>query len=130
MAHFARLDSFNRVDKVIVISNTDILDENGVEDENAGIQLCRQIVGNENSTWVQTSFNSSFRNKFAGLGYEYSPENDVFIEPKPYDSWTLNQVTFDWEPPVTRPSDFDTEPYEWNESEREWERVVSLNVDP
>lgn len=118
MAHFVRLDSFNRVDKVIVISNDDILDENGAENENLGIQLCRELIGNENSTWVQTSYNSSFRNKFAGIGYTYSLENNVFIEPKPYESWTLNESTFDWEPPVAYPTDGKV--YNWNEDSGSW----------
>ena len=57
MAHFAQLNN-NTVTQVVVISNADLLDENGVEQETLGIQVCRNIFGPD-TTWVQTSYNGN-----------------------------------------------------------------------
>ena len=59
MAHFAQLNN-NTVTQVVVISNADLLDENGVEQETLGIQVCHNIFGPD-TNWVQTSYNGNFR---------------------------------------------------------------------
>ena len=55
-----------------------------------------------------------------GIGWTYNPEVNVFIEPQPYGSWTLDE-NFDWQPPTPMPSDasFDKQ-YLWNEAELMW----------
>jgi hypothetical protein len=40
------------------------------------------------------------RGNFAQIGYIYDPDNDVFIEPKPYSTWKINTSTCTWEAPV------------------------------
>ena len=62
MAHFAEIDSNldNVVLRVIVIGNEDILDENGEESEALGIAFCKNLFGEE-TEWVQTSYNNTFR---------------------------------------------------------------------
>jgi hypothetical protein len=77
MAHFAQL-SGNVVTQVIVVSNEVIKDENGVEVEQMGIDFCKSLFGGE---WIQTSYNSNFRGRYAGVGYTYDKELDEFIEP-------------------------------------------------
>lgn len=77
MAHFAELDENNIVKRVIVINNEDILDENGQESEQIGIQLCNDMLG---GTWVQTSYNHNFRGRYAGIGWWYDQENDMFVD--------------------------------------------------
>jgi hypothetical protein len=77
MAHFAELDENNIVKRVIVVHNNELLD-NGVESEAKGIQFCQSLYG---GNWVQTSYNSNFRNKYAGIGYRYDSITDEFISP-------------------------------------------------
>jgi hypothetical protein len=79
MAHFAKLDENNKVIEVIVVSNQDILDENGNESEGIGIEFCRMIQG-PNTNWRQTSYNNTFRGRYAGIGMYYDEINDEFIE--------------------------------------------------
>ena len=74
MAHFARLQN-NIVTEVIVVNNEVLLDENGVEQEFIGAQFCADTFGGE---WKQTSYNATFRGKYAGSGDIYDPVEDVF----------------------------------------------------
>lgn len=78
MAHFAELDENNIVIQVIVIDNNDCLDENGQESEAKGIEFCQNLLGG--NKWIQTSYNHNFRGLYAGVGYKYDEENDVFID--------------------------------------------------
>ena len=64
MAHFARVED-SIVSQVIVVSNEVLLDENNVEQESIGAQFCQDTFG---GTWVQTSYNATFRGKYAGTG--------------------------------------------------------------
>ena len=78
MAHFAELDENNVVTRVIVIHNNELLNENGNESEQKGINFC---VAHYGGTWIQTSYNGNFRKNFAGIGYIYNPVTDEFNEP-------------------------------------------------
>ncbi len=78
MAHFAKLDENNKVIEVIVVSNDDILDENGDESEEVGIKFCRMIQG-ENTNWKQTSYNGNIRGRYAGIGMYYDETIDEFV---------------------------------------------------
>lgn len=78
MAHFAEIDQDNRVLRVIVVANKDTADENGNEVEQIGRDFCNRLLG---GNWVQTSYNSNFRGKYAGIGDTYDPINDVFVSP-------------------------------------------------
>ena len=77
MAHFARLDENNTVVEVIVVSNDDILDEQGNESEEKGIEFCKSILGPD-TIWKQTSYNHNFRGRYAGIGMIYDQEKDIF----------------------------------------------------
>ena len=79
MAHFAELNEINEVIRVIVVSNNDIVDENGNEQESKGIEFCKSLFG-QNTRWIQTSYNANFRGKYAGERDIYDPVNDIFIE--------------------------------------------------
>lgn len=112
MAHFAELDNNNTIIRVLVFSN-DIVNKFGgdlsVEIENhisattpfttAG----NSITGNAGISWKQTSYNNSFRKQFAGILFTYDPVNDLFISPKPFNSWILNN-NFEWQAPDTKPT--------------------------
>lgn len=109
MAYFAELDSNNIVLRVVSIGNQFLLDENGVEAEQNGINFCHQLFGS-NTIWRQTSYNTRagqhtegktpFRKNYAGIGYTYDPQRDAFIPPKPpEDYWVLNEETCTWYDP-------------------------------
>lgn len=79
MAHFAKIEK-SFVTQVIVIDNDILKDENGQEQESLGIAFCKSLLGEE-TEWVQTSYNNSFRGQYAGTGMTYDPELDQFITP-------------------------------------------------
>jgi hypothetical protein len=95
MAHFAELNDNNVVTRVIVVHNNELLDENGNESEQKGIDFC---VAHYGGTWIQTSDNGNFRKNFACCDYLYDPIRDVFIQNKPAEGpWVLNEETLRWE---------------------------------
>jgi len=129
MAHFAQLDENNMVVWVTHVNNSDLMDENGVEQESLGIQhIHNTIPGSENYAWKQTSYNSNFRGGYASIGGMYHEETDTFIRTKPFDSWVLNSDTLKWESPVPRPNDIITDTsittYRWIEESLSWEPVI------
>ena len=98
MAHFAKLDENNVVIQVIVVADSDIIDPHtGQEDEILGIAFCKKLLG---GNWKQTSYNGNMRRRYAGIGYSYIPSLDVFVEPKPFPSWTLDNDTVEWVSPL------------------------------
>lgn len=117
MAHFAQTEN-NIVTKVIVVSNQDILDENGQESEQKGIDFCSNLLG---GTWIQTSYNGKIRKNYAGIGYKYDATLDAFIPPQPFASWVLDESTAQWKAPVDRPTD--DKMYIWDENTTSWIEV-------
>jgi len=105
MAHFAEIDSNNIVLRVIVVSDT--LEAQGAE-------WCHDTFG---GTWVQTSYNGRIRKNFAGIGFTYDPARDAFVPPQPFPSWTLDEATCQWMPPVPMPTNG---LYVWDEHAQEW----------
>ena len=131
MAHFAQLDDNNVVTQVIVVSNNDTSDSNGVESESIGVGFCQKLLGAE-TNWKQTSYNSKMRGNYAGIGYTYMSNvatlgvgsTDIFISPQPHNSWSIGITTASWYPP-TNPGDAPAltedertagKSYVWNES--------------
>ena len=122
MAHFSKLDSENKVLKVVVVSN-DI-----VTTEQDGVDFLNNLH-NSNDVWKQTSYNTyggqhrlggtPFRKNYAGIGYTYNEDKDAFIPPKPYNSWILNETTCLWVAPVQYPTD--NQDYIWNETSQTWD---------
>ena len=86
MGYFAQIDDTDTVQQVIRIEN-DVLGENMLafpETEPVG----RAFIANTLSLageWRQTSFNGSFRKRYAGIGYFFDRERDEFVPP----DWTL-----------------------------------------
>jgi hypothetical protein len=120
MAHFAQLEN-NVVTNVIVVSNQDILDENGQESEQKGIDFCSNLLG---GTWIQTSYNGNIRKNYAGVGYTYDEGRDAFIAPKPYASWTLDETKAQWKAPVDMPTD--DKRYSWDEDTTSWKEIANV----
>lgn len=103
MAHFAEIDSTGTVIRVIVIAD---------EHEANGADWCNNLFG---GTWIQTSFNNRIRKQYAGIGYTYDPDSDVFITPQPFPSWSLDS-NYDWQPPTPMPNGR----WLWNEDDLCW----------
>ena len=119
MAHFAKLEN-NIVTQVIVVSNNELLDTNGNENEQKGIDFCSNLLG---GTWIQTSYNGRVRKNYAGIGYKYDANLDAFIKPQPFPSWILDEEVAQWKAPVNYPTDGKF--YTWDEEKKDWIEVIS-----
>lgn len=117
MAHFAELNADSIVQRVVVVDNDNILDENGHESETIGITFCKSLYGSD-TEWRQTSYNATFRKHYAGNGYTYSATLDAFIAPQPYPSWHLDETTCQWQAPVPYPTQGGA--FFWDESLLRW----------
>jgi hypothetical protein len=112
MAHYAFLDENNIVTEVIVGRNeTEVVD--GVSDwethyANIRGQVCKR-----------TSYHGKIRKQYAGIGFYYDATADVFIAPKPFPSWTLDN-NHDWKAPVAKPNTDGL--WQWHEDTQEWTR--------
>lgn len=119
MASFAEIDNNNIVVRVLAVAD---------RDEHRGQDFLANDLG-LGGRWIQTSYNTvagkhllggtPFRKNYAGVGYVYDEERDAFYEQQPYPSWTLNEETCQWEPPIPKPIDTEVY-YVWNEEELEW----------
>lgn len=121
MGHFAKIQN-GVVTKVIV----------------AEPEFFESFVDDSPGQWIQTSYNTrggvhygqdgqpdggvALRKNYAGIGYTYDSDRDAFIPPKPFDSWTLNEDSCLWEPPVSMPDDGNA--YTWNEETTSWDQVI------
>ena len=107
MAHFAELDANNKVVRVLVVPD---------EQEHRG----HDFLANDlklGGTWLQTSYNNRIRKQYAGIGFTYDADADVFVAPQPFNSWSLDE-NHDWQPPTPMPTD--GKKYAWDEDELAW----------
>ncbi len=112
MAHYAKVDENNIVLEVNVIDNS-VEDEKG---ESGVVSWLLEGWGGEN--WLKTSYNSSIRKNYAGIGDTYDKTRDAFISPKPYPSWVLDEITCTWSSPIPMPTD--EKMYVWDEPTISW----------
>jgi hypothetical protein len=112
MAHFAEIKN-GSVQRVIVVANSDCGGGEFPESEPIGQAFIASI--GLSGVWKQTSYSASFRNCFAGIGFQYFAEPDKFVPLQPFASWTLDS-NHDWQPPTPKPEGN----YYWNEEELEW----------
>ncbi len=116
MAHYAFLDNNNVVTEVIVgIDETELID---------GVNPEIWYSNFRNQPCVRTSYHGKIRKQYAGIGFTYDPINDVFIAPKPFKSWILDN-NYDWQPPIPYPNDGLM--YVWNENNQDWEPYVEIS---
>lgn len=118
MSHFAKLDENN----VVVFVTVGRQEDDGKEDE---------LTARTGDVYKQTSYNTRcgvhvlggtpFRKNFAGIGYTYDPIRDAFIPPKPFESWTLDEFSCQWDPPSPYPDSEDL--HEWDENTFSWIKV-------
>lgn len=117
MANFAQIDENNIVTNIIVVKNIDCQDDEGNHSEQVGVNFCKSLFSYD-TNWVEVQSAGSTCNRLAYINDTYDAINDVFISPQPFSSWTLNQTTFNWEPPVAYPDDGNH--YYWDEATTSW----------
>ena len=98
-----------------------IIDEKVVNVITAEDSFFETFVDDSAGQWLETKMDGSIRKNYAGIGYTYDSTRDAFIPPKPYESWTLNESTCQWESPVAYPDA--TKLYNWNETDQTWDEV-------
>lgn len=121
MAYFANIDKNGIVIQVIAISNDDAPDPAPSHSEPIGQAFISNVLGLVGE-YRQTSFNANFRKQYAGIGWRYDADGDVFIAPQPYPSWTLD-ANHDWQPPTPMPSEGG--PWMWDEDTLSWGEVAA-----
>jgi hypothetical protein len=145
MAHFAKLGSNGKVIQVLTLNNSDMLNADGVEDESVGQYYLERHNNWPAQMWIQTSYNTSgnkhnsgddskaLRGNYAGIGYEWDEDNNIFWPKKPYASWVKNTTTAQWNSPIGDAPALTAEQesqntagthawgYVWNESGQSWD---------
>lgn len=113
MAHYAFLDENNVVTEVIVgIDETELIE---------GVSPETWYSNFKGQTCIRTSYNNRIRKQYAGIGYVYDSNADVFISPKPYPSWTLD-TNFNWQAPTPEPEG----KWAWDETTLSWVQIETL----
>ena len=149
MAHFAKISETNEILSVVVVNNNDILNADGVEDETVGQQYLETHNNWPANLWIQTSYNTSggthlsgdntkaFRGNYAGIGYTWDEDDNIFWPKKPYASWVKNNSEARWQSPIgdapalteeqTSQNTADTHSwsYVWNETNTTWDLTDS-----
>ena len=154
MAHFAKIGLNSKVIAVHGLDNNKMLNASNVEDETVGVQELTRIHGWP--LWVQTSYNTrgnkyyntdgsegdqtkKLRGNYAGIGYIWDEENNLFFPPKPYASWVKYNAEARWRSPIGDAPALTTEQtsqntanthrwiYNWNEGTGAWDLVNTLS---
>jgi hypothetical protein len=137
MAHFAKINLENKVLTVLTLNNSDMTDINGIEEESIGQQYLQTHNHWPAHLWIQTSYNTDknkhlsggnpFRGNYAGIGWTWSPNEQIFWRPKPYPSWIKDIENAHWKSPIGDAPQLTEEQknnklyYDWNESNQVWE---------
>lgn len=75
------------------------------------------IVADENFILSLPNVNDYKLLTRGGIGWTYNKTSDVFIAPKPFESWLLD-ASHNWRAPIEYPSD--AKVYLWNEDSLNW----------
>jgi hypothetical protein len=148
MAHFAKITEDNKVLQVLTLNDSDMLNADGVEDESVGQQYLEQHNNWPAHLWIQTSYRTKsnehrgggtpFRGNYAGIGFTWDSDNQIFWPKKPYDSWVKNTATANWQSPIGDAPALTEEQenqntaethrwgYSWNEETQAWDLTNSL----
>jgi len=148
MAHFAKIGFNSKVIQVLTLNNVDMLNADGVEDESVGQQYLETHNNWPSQMWIQTSYNTisnthkdggtPLRGNYAGIGYIWDEENNIFLPKKPYASWVKDLSTASWKSPIgdvpdltatkTSQNEAGTHEwfYSWNEETTAWDLTNSL----
>ena len=111
--YWAELDSNNTVVRVLV----------GKDDS---VKSGKWMVDTFGGYWLETFLNGENRGNYAGIGYTYLEAEDIFMPPKPYESWLLDVETASWVAPIPMPEDGAI--YSWDEQAGDWVEVQNEAV--
>ena len=149
MAHFAKIGMNGKVIGVLTCGNNDMKNADGVEDEKVGQQYLERHNNWPAQMWIQTSYNTAsnqhrsgdnskaFRGNYAGIGYEWDEDNQIFWPKKPFASWVKNTTTASWDSPIGDAPALTAEQasqnesgthswyYVWNEAGQSWDLTDS-----
>jgi len=141
MAHFAKIGLNGKVLQVLTLDNKDMLNGDGVEDEKVGQQYLQLHNNWTAEMWIQTSYNTlknthssgdnskAFRGNYAGIGFEWDEDNNIFWSKKPYASWIKDLSTATWKSPIGDAPDLTAEQISQNETNiNEWDYVWNENT--
>ena len=148
MAHFAKISDTSQVLSVHVVNNSDMLNVDGVETESVGQAYLETHSNWPAEKWIQTSYNTyenqhktggtPLRGNYAGIGYTWDSENQIFWPPKPYTSWVKNIAKARWQSPIGDAPVLTAEQldqnrasthlwhYSWNEDGTSWDLIDRL----
>ena len=148
MAHFAKLGANGKVIQVLTLDNKDMLNADGVEDETVGQQYLELHNNWPAQMWIQTSYNTSgnqhklggtpFRGNYAGIGYIWDEDDQIFWPKKPFASWVKLISEARWQSPIGDAPALTQEQqdqntagthswgYKWNESTTAWDLTNSI----
>ena len=143
MAHFAKIGMNGKVIQVLTMDNEQMKDDQGNEIEAKGQEWLERHNNWPAQMWIQTSYNTAnnkhrnggtpFRGNYAGIGYEWDEDNQIFWPQKPFASWVKNNSTAEWESPVGDAPSLTEEQksqnqagshdwrYSWNEEGQSWD---------
>jgi len=150
MAHFAKLGANGKVIQVLTMDNDKMLNADGVEDETVGQQWLETHNNWPAQMWIQTSYNTrnnthtsgdnskAFRGNYAGIGYTWDEDDQIFWPKKPYASWVKNTTDARWQSPIGDAPALTEEQlsqinaathswfYVWNETNQSWDLTDSM----
>ena len=137
MAHFAKIGMNGKVIAVLTFGNGDMLNADGVEDESVGQQYLERHNNWPAPMWIQTSYNTTankhrlggtpFRGNYAGIGYTWDEENQIFWAKSPYPSWVKDTSDAQWHSPIgdapalTAEQEAANQRHQWNEAGQSWD---------
>jgi hypothetical protein len=140
MAHFAKIGMNGKVLQVLTLNNKDMLNADGIEDETVGQQYLERHNNWTAQMWIQTSYNTSnnqhklggtpFRGNYAGIGYIWDEDNNMFFPKKPYASWVKHLDSASWKSPIGDAPELTEEQknaksfYSWNEANQTWDLTI------
>jgi hypothetical protein len=123
MGHYAKVK--NEIVTQVIVAKKEFID----------------TIQDNNNSWIKTSYNTrggvhyqpnsnepsqdqskALRKNYAGIGYVYDSVRDAFYQPKPFNSFILNEETCIWEAPIAAPTD--SKSYQWNEDSFYWEEII------
>ncbi len=113
MPNFAKINN-NIVTEVVVLTNE------SAPDEQTGINFLNNLYHTQDN-WRETKLENTKGSSFAGINYNYDPNNNIFYPQKPFNSWVLNLDTYEWLAPIPYPTD--GQMYRWNETNQSWDLV-------
>ncbi len=102
------------------VEDNELKDSDGNLQESIGKAFLTKITGH--SKWVRTFKDGSQRKRYAFIGGTYDSGRNVFLRPQEFSSWTLDESTYEWVPPVAYPDD--DKFYKWNEGTKSWDETT------